>query len=553
VTFLSRNIISTILVVVCCSALAAHAKDHAELKDSAWRHGQIDLPQGRFMWKMGLQRVEIADDSGRCVFAAEDLDQDSLALSCGHAADLGFTAFFVRTEPHTGLRRLKLISSRQGPMDHILYPANIFSPVLATDHGKVVFAVTENFEIVAWELETGRLIWKKVFETPVVFPELTRIQGHEALQFFRFQNGRYRRYHFFTGPTLPPEIICDPVTKSPEPKTLVPDTTGPDPNRILAFGDSITYGYVNKTPAPDLGYVPRLTDLLHPEYMDIVLINAGNPGETTLRAMDRYDWVLSNSNAAYLLFHQGINDTIHPGTIPVSTTLFNISTIMRRALELDMQPVLSTIIPRDPSHWSGTGIYRTRAKAIREGILLLAADMSLPAIDFWTMFENYPLNNGGYLSLMSDYVHPSEKGYQLMAEHWHQTLLDIPPGTPDDLSVTAATPWRITVTWQPRPEFDMADYIVLYGNSAQNLDNQVVVTRPQTTLLRPPFQTGLQRERWVQVFARDRYGNTGAGSAITRISFPLSATSAKEVTNQKEIPIVKRMPLKRDDKADALR
>ncbi|MBN1195930.1 MAG: SGNH/GDSL hydrolase family protein [Candidatus Aminicenantes bacterium] len=538
------------LVQYAPQAMAFHP---SRAMEDTWNEGRLHTPEGEFTYQISSNGVRVKDCRDRIVFQARHDSRDSLALACSHSTSHGFHAFFQHLDPVTGIRHLEMVSSIQPPVITIASSEDIFSPVLVTDPGDIVVAVMDGFRLSAWDLASGRRIWQKSFQTPVINPRRVFFNQREAIRFQLFHAGRYRNFHFFTGPGFPPARIYGPDPDETYPDPRFPNPEQPDPNTILAFGDSITYGYVNKTPAPDLGYVPRLTDLLYPEYMDIVLINAGNPGETTLRAMDRYDSVLSSSNAAYLLFHQGINDTLWPGTIPVSTTLFNIRTIMQRAQELDMQPILSTIIPRDPSHWSGTGIYRTRAEAIREGILLIAADMSLPLIDFWKLFTRYPLKDGGYKVLMSDYVHPSEKGYQLMADQWYQTLLDIPPGAPDQVSVIESAPWRITIRWQPRSEFDMGDYVVMYGTSAQNLDTRVIVNQPETTLLRAPFQAELQRTRWLQVFARDRYGNTGPGSAVTRIDFPLSAASAEKETDQKQMPTVKRIPLKRDDNTDASR
>ncbi|MDY0297301.1 MAG: SGNH/GDSL hydrolase family protein [Acidobacteriota bacterium] len=551
--FSSRNIaVIAILTLFCCAA-AVDARHNNVLEDSAWRHGRIELPQGTFSWKMNLKRVEFSDDSGRCVFRAEDHDPGSLALSCGHADDFGFTAFFVRTDPSTGLRRLKLMSSRQGSSERIAYPGDIFSPVLATDHGNVVFAILENFEIIAWELASGRLIWKKTFETPVLFPELIRIHGNEALGFFHFKNGRYLRYHFFTGPTLPPDMIFGPDPETAEPEAPIPPSPEPNERIVLAFGDSITYGYVNKAEAPELGYVPRLQALLDADYASIVVLNAGIPGENTFGAMSRYNQVIPDSRAGYMLFHEGINDTILSHSFPVSATLFNIRTIMQRALELGVKPVLSTIIPRDPAHWTGQEPHRTRAENIRDGIIGIAGELDLPLIDFWTIFEDYPGADGGYLSLMSDYVHPGEKGYQLMANHWNQALLGIPPSAPTGVTTVTATPWKALITWRPNAEFDLGDYLVNHGATEQHLDTQVTVTNPEFTLLRAPFQAELQRERWIQVFARDRFGNIGPGSTVFRVEFPSSNTFHRQWTAQKQKPMLKRTPLKADDRADTPR
>lgn len=486
--------------------------------DGPLKAGRLLTQDGDFAFRVFPHGVEICDRDRKIVFQARDEGARTLALSCGHSESHGFFAFFQRVDPVTGLRHLRMVSSLRPPETAVAAEGNFYSPVLVTDPGDVVVAVTEGFRLAAWDLESGRKLWERVFQAPVINPRRILVDQREALQFQLFFQGRYRSFHFFTGPGFPPGKIYGPDTPDPPPRSRSKEP-GPDPTTILAFGDSITYGYVDKAPAPDLGYVPRLQSLLDGEFQGVFVFNAGNPAETTVKAMNRYDQVLSYSQAAFLLFHEGINDTIHPGDIPVSTTLFNIRVIMQRALELGMNPVLSTIIPRSPAHWSGVGIFRQRAEAIREGILVIAADLSLALIDFWQLFTQYPANDGGYAVLMSDYVHPSEKGYQLMAENWHQTLLAIPPAAPQDIAVASASPWQIVVSWRANREFDIQEYLVRHGASPLSLTQEILVSLPQVNLLRPPFRADLQRERWIQVFARDRDGNTGPGSAVTKVEF----------------------------------
>jgi lysophospholipase L1-like esterase len=116
--------------------------------------------------------------------------------------------------------------------------------------------------------------------------------------------------------------------------------------------------------------------------------------------------------------------------------------MMDKALGYDVQPILSTIIPRD------TNDYRTqreRGIAISEGIRSIAIEKNIPLIDFWDIFDNYPESDGGYYSLTSDHVHPSEKGYQLMAEEWLESLEDIiKPKMPENITISnGSNLWKI--------------------------------------------------------------------------------------------------------------
>ena len=519
--------------------------------EDPWSSGRIQLSNAEYQYRIFTQRVEVFDISGTMVFSAFPSNPASRALSCGHTEPFGFHAFFQHLDEESGQWLLSMKRQSGPAIQTISTPESLYSPVLTTENGNILVAVSEPFLLGAWDLDSGQPIWEKRFTTPVLTPEATRIQGMEAIRFLRFHQGKYRWFHFFTGGLRShiPEIFGPDDEEEPSRMPVLPWNDSPDPRTILAFGDSITYGYVDYEPAPQLGYVPRLLMKLNAEYPDLAVINGGNPAETTVKAMNRYEYVLSASHATYLLFHMGINDSIHP-EIPVSTSLFNIRTIMQYALNLGMRPILTTIIPRKPSHWSGQSPHREHAEAIRSGILVLASDLSLPCIDFWTIFENYPAADGGYPSLMSDYVHPSPAGYEVMATRFHTRLLALPPSIPTNIEIVAATPYRVMMAWSPNSDFDNSGYQLDYGYSTDQLDRHASVLAPQFTFLRSPFQGSLNRHRYVQVRAVDRYGNISPESAIVEVSFSDPASTA---SSQKQIPRVKRIPLKSDDSGETLR
>lgn len=543
--FPAKHFTPFLILLLCMGTSAAGSGGPEEPVKS----GSLLSRAGNFHFRIFTAGVEIRDSRNRVVFQARDAAPQAVALACGHSESFGFYAFFQREAVDATAKRLVMISSKHRESAAITSQMDIYSPVLVSDPGDVVVAVTEGFRLVAWELHSGRKIWEKTFPAPVVNPRRVMTDQGEILRFSSFSHGRYREFHFFTGPGFPPRRIFGPEDDEDEPRESPAEPEIPGSHSILAFGDSITYGYVDYTPAPELGYVPRLQELLDAEYNDVFILNRGNPGETTVMAMNRFETVLNQDRSDYLLFHEGTNDFVIRPDIPVDTTLFNIRTMMETALDLEMSPVLSTIIPRDPDHSSGSGINRLRAEAIRDGIRIIAVDLSLPLIDFWNIFEQYPESNGGYAALMSDYVHPSEKGYALMSENWRRTLLDIPPEAPADPAVISSSPWKVTIGWDPNPEFDLAEYLVYHGSSGDNLEFLAVTNTPGIDLLRPPFRTELQRERWIQVFARDREGNTGQGSEVIRVEFPADLCIPEKSSGQKQIPRVKRIPLNREDMA----
>ncbi len=200
-----------------------------------------------------------------------------------------------------------------------------------------------------------------------------------------------------------------------------------DYSQYICVGDSITYGYINKQPAPELGYVPRLQELFDSWIKGLTAINEGIPAAKTYTIIEVLDDILFRDNGKTILLHIGTNDIIHLD-IPVETTLFNFNYIVDTMLNGERLPITSTLIPRNG--WFGGGIFKKRALEVCDGIRETAEKNSLPMIDFWEIFSNYPEEDGGYFSLMSDNVHPSEKGYQLMANEWFSTIRSFPPEKP---------------------------------------------------------------------------------------------------------------------------
>ena len=78
------------------------------------------------------------------------------------------------------------------------------------------------------------------------------------------------------------------------------------PVRIVAFGDSLTAGYL--LPNAD-GFAPRLEDALKAQGHDVVVVNAGVSGDTTTGGLARLDWTLADGADAVIL-ELGANDML---------------------------------------------------------------------------------------------------------------------------------------------------------------------------------------------------------------------------------------------------
>lgn len=192
-------------------------------------------------------------------------------------------------------------------------------------------------------------------------------------------------------------------------------------NTYIGFGDSITYGYIDSSPAPDKGYVPRLESLLESAYGDSEVVNEGKPGEKTLGGLDRISDALSGSKGRYLLLMEGTNDVV-TNSITMNTSAFNLEEMTKTCLELGVMPLLSTILPRNDLWWYFP-FYKQRVYTLNDSIREIPGRLHIPFIDMFDEFWYYEDGEETWRNLLSsDRLHPNEKGYQFMAEMWFDEI-----------------------------------------------------------------------------------------------------------------------------------
>jgi lysophospholipase L1-like esterase len=213
------------------------------------------------------------------------------------------------------------------------------------------------------------------------------------------------------GPFAPP-----PAPSSPG-ETL-------NENKYVAFGDDITYGVINDQAAPEMGYVPRLEALLKENFGPSEVANEGVPGDSTLNGLGRMSDVLALHSARYILLMEGTNDVISI-EVSVDATAFNIEQMVRKVLDLHALPILATIIPRKDWRWN-SAIYRDRIYGINDNIRRIAQNLKLPFVDMYETYFNFPKSEGGWRALLSDDVHPTERGYEVMTQAWWNEIRNVP-------------------------------------------------------------------------------------------------------------------------------
>jgi lysophospholipase L1-like esterase len=186
--------------------------------------------------------------------------------------------------------------------------------------------------------------------------------------------------------------------------------------RILAFGDSITWG----VGTPNGGYTYYLESQLDMEEGSTVVINAGVGAELTWGGLDRFESTLTKWNDIQtVLLLEGTNDvTDSSGAASLDTIVSNLREMIRIACDdHGLQLVLGTLPPRrdstgdQESPTTNELVTAIRDLSVEEDVLLADHYQYFLDMEQW---ENY----------FSDAVHPNDRGYQVLADSWIQGALE---------------------------------------------------------------------------------------------------------------------------------
>ena len=200
---------------------------------------------------------------------------------------------------------------------------------------------------------------------------------------------------------LPPQ---NSTFQQPEPPPTH-DFGDNDPNVIVALGDSITAGYPFVTWAET--YPAQLQGLI-----GRTVINGGSGGARAYEGVAVTDYFLRRFKPGYVLIMYGANDVMERSPQAITNDLL---TIAWKARENKSIPIMSTVTPVD-----GPKIGRTDfILNLNEVIKARAAEFGYPVADVAEALGW----EGQYL--LSDGLHPNSEGLGLIAETFHQKILEI--------------------------------------------------------------------------------------------------------------------------------
>lgn len=163
---------------------------------------------------------------------------------------------------------------------------------------------------------------------------------------------------------------------------------------IICFGDSLTFG---TGAAKNMDYPSQLSRMISKP-----IINAGVPGDTTIMAMDRLEEDVLSQSPRIVLITLGGNDL--KNRISKETAYQNLKNII---VSIQNQGALVIVGGISIPFW-GRGFGQMYQKVCKETQALLIPNIFAGII--------------GKKSLMSDSIHPNNRGYTLMAEKFYKAM-----------------------------------------------------------------------------------------------------------------------------------
>jgi lysophospholipase L1-like esterase len=230
------------------------------------------------------------------------------------------------------------------------------------------------------------------------------------------------------SPTQPAPIVQPPPPAPSPPEPPPPPLPHLAVTRILAFGDSMTAGTTSPPltlwTALDAGlprsYPFRLQTMMSARYTEqtIQVFNAGIAGRRASEDRERFTRSLNDSQPQVVLLMEGANDLNAPFATGeginarIRFTVGSMEDMVRDAVARQIPVLLATLPPQRPGGRSaGAATFLTR---YNDALKVMAGIKGAQIVDVYAQF---PLTGIG-----EDGLHPTEDGYQKLAEIWLDAL-----------------------------------------------------------------------------------------------------------------------------------
>ena len=494
----------------------------------------------RCQWTYSHVRVFAEDGSE--IFAWDATDRNTIIKGVDYSrSSLEFIVFTETFDPEARQYSLAMRGDSFCTLVTDRSDKASYSPLLMAEEGEpeVIVYVEEGGTLATFDPTQRIVIDRETFGKPISSLKKRTIAGAQHLIVTLYQQGiseSFTRRFTRISPRKQSLKIIERAGEADTQNSVESDRDEPptqmslDPQKILCFGDSITYGVMDGVRDKSLGYVPRLEVLANREFFpdgNGALINEGNPAETISEqegkeadkiAINRYRDVLEKHLSKYLLLHEGTNDTRFYGS-DLQMVYDDLEWMVGLALGMGIQPILSTLIPKDLDYYpSVRALDLERGRKISAFIRSMGEELNLPVVDFWEIFPNHPV---GYKNLMSDYVHPNEMGYQLMAEEWLKSLQSLEgPDIPTGIEIFETTPSQITIQWAANSDIDFSHYILEYGFTMDALDLVATLTDARYTFYYNIMQSPFRSQVYFRIKAVDKAGVHSPFTEVQTVTFP---------------------------------
>jgi lysophospholipase L1-like esterase len=227
--------------------------------------------------------------------------------------------------------------------------------------------------------------------------------------------------------SLPPYFAAGAavLVQAPQPpgsEIAVPVTLAIGSNRAntyMGFGDSITAGDGSSDGS---GYLSYLSANLSSFWGRASLVNEGQTGTRSNTGAIRIGSSLVRVRPAYTIILYGTNDwndiECRDDRFPCYT-VNSLLSIIQDVKSAQSHPILGTIIPVNPAFTDRDSVARNDwVKRMNDLIRTMAKQQGVAVADQYAVFTS----QSDLSSLYSDFLHPNDKGYVLMAQEFARAI-----------------------------------------------------------------------------------------------------------------------------------
>ena len=197
-----------------------------------------------------------------------------------------------------------------------------------------------------------------------------------------------------------------------------------DPKKVTAFGDSITFGFLDlKRRGFGLTTSNNYPNILQGQLRGLdpawTVVNRGVGGEHTGEGAARIGSILRIDRPGFILILEGTNDAHQ--CMDSNALLNNLASMVRQAQANKTIPIIGTIPPRFRNNPCADDIIaelnpRIQSLAAAGGIVVAEIFDGMNQRDLFGIAPD------------RDPLHPNEQGYQVMANAWYSAMLQAIPG-----------------------------------------------------------------------------------------------------------------------------